>query len=142
MSIIIPTVAVLAYKGNKVLLVKHGEKASHLTGVYGLPGGRINDVETEKEAALREFTEETGLTIFGDLIEIPNRYTAEIKRKDGNTKTFSMRVYICKSFSGELKRSDETTPGWIKIEELKNYNLLPNIEKAVCDGLSFKAVAK
>ncbi len=141
MTSTIPTVAIIAYDKDKVLLVKHGGKASHLTGVYGLPGGRINNGETEKEAALREFTEETGLIASENLIEIPKRYTAEIKRKDGSAKTFSMKVYICKSFSGNLKPTQETIPEWIKTDKLKAYNLLPNVEKAVNDGLKPKAAA-
>ncbi|MBI2594694.1 MAG: NUDIX hydrolase, partial [Candidatus Colwellbacteria bacterium] len=61
MEDIVPTVAALVLRDDKVLLVRHKEGAAHLTDTYGLPSGRIGDGESEKEAALRELKEETGL---------------------------------------------------------------------------------
>ena len=81
----IPTVAVLIINDGKVLLVKHTEKAGHLTGTYGLPSGRIDENEAEGKAAVRELLEETGLRTKEDnLIEFPkNFYVADLERKGG-----------------------------------------------------------
>lgn len=127
------TVGVLIIKDGKVLLVRHGESAGHLTGVYGLPAGRLNKDEDEKVAAMRELTEETGLlTTPDDLTEYPNDiYTADIKRKDGKTYTFQIKVFVAKTFIGLLKHSEETTPEWIEIGKLDEYNLLPNVKEIV-----------
>src|SRR4030042_3276669 len=119
----------------EVLLVRHGKSAGHITGTYGLPAGRLQENESEIKAAIRELKEETGLITSQEyLIELPKLYVAKIKRKDG-AKTFSLKVYLCNFYSGELKATDETQQLWVKIKELDKYNLLPNIKKIVMNGL-------
>ena len=88
------TVGVLIIKDNQILLVKHKAKASHLNNVYGLPAGRVKDGESFEEAAKRELEEETSL-VANELKEYPNNeYIADIKRKDGTTKTFSITIFL------------------------------------------------
>lgn len=137
-KIVIPSVGVLLIKNNKVLLVKHGKKAEHKTGVYGLPAGRLKTRESEKQAAVRELFEETGLrTTEKELVNYPgNTYTAEITRKEGQT-LFSIKVFLCDNYSGILISNDETEPEWVDISKLSSYNLLPNVKKAIEDGSRF-----
>lgn len=139
MSKIVQTAAVLVFKENKVLLVKHTEKAGHLTGIYGLPGGKVDEGETEKETAIRELEEETGLIPDRDsFIEYPgNIYYAPIKRKHGKIMNYSWHVFICNNFSGEIRISEETIPEWVEISRLDYYNLLTNTKQAVEDGIKF-----
>ncbi len=129
----IPAVAVLIIKDHKVLLVKHGEASGHINGVYGLPAGRLQKGETEKASAVRELSEETGLVILeDDLIEYQsNIFTAEVKRKAGKTELYAMKVFVCHTFSGTLRSSDETEPEWVEIARLDEYDLLPNVKDAV-----------
>ncbi len=131
MNDIIPTAAVLVLKDDKILLVKHAEGARHITGIYGLPGGGIDDGENAKEAALRELWEETGLkTSLEDLVDFPgNEFFATIERKDGN-KNFSWKVFLCRNFTGDLQSSDETYPEWIIAKDLDKLPLLPNVKDA------------
>lgn len=132
----IPTVGAIAINGNKVLLVKHGEAAAHLTGVYGLPGGRLNQGEDLLDAAAREFQEETGLIPEKSTIEkIPTIYNAEIPRKGGKILKTSWNVFLVRNFSGELRESDETAPEWIEIDKISELNLLPNIKEVIGEGL-------
>lgn len=131
------TVGVLIYRDDE-LVVRHGRSAGHLTGVYGLPAGRLRGNESEKTACLRELTEETGLISNKEsLIELPRTYTARIERKDG-VKVFSLKVYLCKSFSGTLRATSETSPEWVKITEFGNYDLLPNVNEIINEGLNFR----
>lgn len=136
---ITPSVAVLAYKGAEVLLVKHREGASHLTNVYGLPGGRVEENESDEDRAAKEFKEETGLEVNReDLINYPNNiYHASIERKGGEVVNFSWRVFIARRFTGELQGSDETQPEWVRTSALDEYTLLPNVKRAIEDGLNF-----
>ena len=136
----IPTVAVLIIKDDEVLLVKHREKAKHLTGSYGLPSGRIKKGETEKSAATRELLEETGVrTTEGNLIEFQgNFYIADLPRKGNRTERFAWKVFYCNAWVGELKKLEETIPEWVEIDKMENYNLLPNIKNATLAGLKFK----
>lgn len=136
---IVPSAAILIIKDGKVLLVRHTEKAGHLTGVYGLPSGRIKSGETEKQAAVRELLEETGLSASEeDLTEFPdNYYVAEIDRKGSGKVKFGWRVFLCKNYSGEIKNSEETIPEWVKISNLEDYNLLPNTKNVTIAGLKY-----
>lgn len=127
------TVGVLVVQDGKVLLVSHNEGAGNLTGTYGLPSGHLEKDEEEKTAAARELREETGIIVSEeDLIEYPNDiWTADIKRKDGKTYTFQIKIFVAKTFTGLLKSSEETTPEWIEIGKLDEYNLLPNVKEIV-----------
>lgn len=134
-----PTVFVLLIHEDKVLLVKHLEGSAQKKIIYGLPGGIKDYDEKEKEAAVREFEEETGLRTKKEfLLPFPhNIFTAQIARKDGTLELCSMQVFLCRAFKGALKSSHETKPEWVKLSKLSNYKLLPNIEKAIENGLSF-----
>ena len=130
----IKTVGVLIIKNNQVLLVKHKQNASHINDVYGLPAGRVEDGESLKQAAVRELEEETGL-VANKLEEYPsNEYSADIKRKDGTTKTFSITIFTCKEFEGTIKENEETKPEWIDLSDVSNLKLLPNIERIINEG--------
>lgn len=133
------SVGVLVFDKDKVLLVRHGEEAGHMSGTYGLPSGRLDPGETEVVAAARELNEETGLRSSSkDFIEYPdNLYFADINRKDGSVIHFSWRVFICKEYGGELEGSEETTPEWVELSKLSTYQLLPNVQKAALEGQKF-----
>ncbi|MBI4096790.1 MAG: NUDIX domain-containing protein [Candidatus Levybacteria bacterium] len=129
----VSSVGVLVIRDKKVLLVRHEEAASHQTGTYGLPSGRVEENETYKQAAVRELHEETGLiTSETDLIDYPsNHFFADIKRKNGKTERFSWKVFVCKKYSGQLQPTAEVTPEWIEIVKLHRYRLLPNVREVV-----------
>lgn len=133
----IPTVGVVIIDDDKVLLVEHGEKAGHLTGSYGTPGGRIDEGESAIQAAVREVNEETGLTVeVEDLVEIPYIYEAELPRKDGSILSVSHTVFVASKFKGELRGTDETVPVWMEIDKLNTSELLANTEDMVKRALN------
>jgi 8-oxo-dGTP pyrophosphatase MutT (NUDIX family) len=124
---LIKTIGVLIIKDDKVLLVRHGKSAEHINDRYGLPAGRIDYNENEKEAAKRELKEETGLDVnLDDLVLLPKEWTARIERKSG-IKDFSLKVFYTDKFSGSLINSNETSPEWIVIDDLNSIDLLPNV---------------
>jgi len=131
----ISTVAALAIKDDKVLLVRHGEAAHHLSGVYGLPGGRLDEGESLLDGAAREFQEETGLTPDkSSMIKIPTTYEADIPRKGGEVLRVTWDVFLVKKYSGEIMKTtdvDETIPEWIDIDKISNLNLLPNTQNVI-----------
>jgi len=134
----IPTVGIVLIKANKILLVREGEKSGHITGMYNTPAGRIEKNETPLQAAIRELEEETGLqTKETDLFELPKKYEADIPRKNGEVLHFYHTVFICKSFTGELKSSDDVQPEWVEIDHISNYNLLPNVADMIDEGRKY-----
>lgn len=42
-----------------------------------------------------------------------------------------MKVFVCRSFSGTLRATDETKPEWVEIAFLEQYKLLPNVKEIV-----------
>ncbi|MGE5041428.1 MAG: NUDIX hydrolase [Candidatus Levyibacteriota bacterium] len=129
------TVAALAFDDNRVLLVKHGEAAHHITGVYGLPGGRLDGEEKLLDAAAREFQEETGLTADkSSMVKLGKIYEADIPRKNGELLKTSWNVFLVKKFSGELKATEETVPEWVEIDTMEKLDLLPNTYDAAQEG--------
>ena len=52
----------------KVIVTKYKEP-NKKAGYYEIPGGKIEEGETAEDAAIREFKEETGITVY-DLIRI------------------------------------------------------------------------
>lgn len=57
------TVGGVLKKGNKVLLLQRTETEKVLPGLWELPSGKKELIETAEQAALREFKEETGLKV-------------------------------------------------------------------------------
>jgi len=133
------TVGVVVFQNDSVLIIKHLKKAGHLTGTFGLPAGRPNKNEILIKTAKRELKEETGLTTdIEELFEFPgNDYIGSIKRKDEENIIMPYKIFICLTFRGKLKSSKETLPEFIKITELKKYNLLPNVEKIIRDAYKY-----
>lgn len=74
-------------------------------GIYGFPKGHIEGTETEKETALREIQEETGLSV--KLIEGFRREDAHFFTKDGETRRKHV-VYFLAEFSHQIPVPQET----------------------------------
>jgi 8-oxo-dGTP pyrophosphatase MutT (NUDIX family) len=134
----IEAAAAIAIVNDKVLLVEEGEGSSHITGMLGIPSGRVKPGESTVEAALREFEEETGLQAeIGDIEEFPgNLFQADIPRKGGQIKRYNWHVYRIKRFSGKiLETADNVKPIWTEISQLEELHrqgkLLPNVFNAV-----------
>jgi ADP-ribose pyrophosphatase YjhB (NUDIX family) len=75
---------------DRVLLCKRNNEGS-LPGYWSCPGGKMEQGETPKEAAIREFMEETDLPIYGDI-----NFAAAIKRytRDGQNVKGLMYCYL------------------------------------------------
>ena len=127
----IQSVGIIIFHKNDVLLVRHGKGSNHFEGVLGIPSGKIDAGENEVQAARRELQEETGLSCYtDDLIALPKSYRGTIEQKDG-VNIFDWYVFMCKTYSGELKNSEETEPFWFPIDRLNELALLPNVKEAV-----------
>ena len=138
MGVCLQVVGVVVFKDDQVLLVKHLDGASHLTGSYGLPAGRIEPGESKIDAAKRELEEESGLVALPEnLVELPNVYSATIERKTGIAK-FEMTSYLCTGYAGTLTDSDETSPLFVKISELDSYDLIGTGHQVIKDALEMK----
>ncbi|MEJ0021128.1 MAG: NUDIX hydrolase [Candidatus Doudnabacteria bacterium] len=132
------SVGMIVLAGDKVLLVKNTEKSGYAHEIYGAPAGRLEEDENEKQAALRELKEETGLNTTEDSLEEfeNNFYVAELDRKEGKVE-YSIRFFLVKQYQGELKSSEETIPEWVPIDQLKEMTLVVNVKEAIDAAIKF-----
>ena len=74
---------------DKVLLCKRSPNKT-LPNEWSIPSGKVEGNETPKDAAIREFYEETNIKLKGDLniVDILNMY-----KRDGETKKGLMYIY-------------------------------------------------
>ena len=115
---------------NKVLVTKY--KKGNRIGFYDTPGGKIEEGETAKQAAIRETKEETGLDVKnlkykGNMIvEYPNRI-------------FDFDIFVGSDYEGQLKDFEENTAEWIDIHELlQKEKILSNL--MILDNFFIKAL--
>ncbi len=76
---------------NKVLIIRRYKGDTYLAGFYELPGGKMDPGETKEQALVREFAEETGLSV-----EVGKFYGKHIFYPGPNTKAidYEYRVYL------------------------------------------------
>ncbi len=97
-------------KDNKVLMIKFSKKWGH---VYAPPGGKFERGESPLDCILREYYEETGLTLINPRLQ-------GISYWYGETEGIIF-VYVAEDFTGDLKTvSEEGTLEWIKTEVLED----------------------
>lgn len=99
-------------KGDEVLLAM--KKRGFGAGKWNGSGGKKNDGETIKEAAIREVKEEIGVTI-RSLKKAATVYFYFTEKQEWNEKC---TVYLCNKWVGDPVESEEMKPQWFKINEI------------------------
>lgn len=103
-------VRVFAFKNNKVACIKYKNINKDY---FDIPGGKIEDGETEIQTCIREFKEETGMDIndlrcIGDVeIIYPNK-----------NKKFIIKIYIANEVNGYPLDLEDNYTYWLPINEL------------------------
>lgn len=82
-------------KQDHILLLK---KPKH--GWYAMPGGKMESGETIKEAVIREYKEETNLTIQSP--RLAGVFTFNVLQDDQQMKEWMMYTFTCQDYSGKL----------------------------------------
>lgn len=106
-------------KDNKVLMLKFSKKCGH---VYAPPGGKFESGESPLDCIMREFKEESGLTLIN-----PKLQGLSYWKDDREGIIF---VYTANNFEEDLlKESEEGTLEWIDVENLPKINQFEQNEK-------------
>ena len=103
---------VMVDENDKVLILRRSGKviSKESPWEWDLPGGHVQEGESDKDGLARELGEETGL----QLLHVPNWFLLS-----GNT-----RFFIVQDWEGSFRLSDEhSNYEWIYPEEATNYNL-------------------
>jgi mutator protein MutT len=106
----------LVYNGDgKILLLKRAEGDGFGAGKWGLPGGKWENGETMQGAAMRELSEETGITK-AESSELPGSVNA-----DGSKSYY----YLVKGDEPvTLDATEHSQYAWVEKGELDQYDLL------------------
>ena len=78
--------AVVHDAAGRLLLIRRGHDPS--AGLWSVPGGRVEDGESEAQAVVREVAEETGLTVR------PDRVVGRV-RIPGDGVVFAVTDWVC-----------------------------------------------
>lgn len=97
-------------KDNKVLMIKFTKKWGQ---VYAPPGGKFKKGESPLDCIIREFKEETGLTLINPRLQGISYWQDSYEG--------IIFIYTAENYKGNLtKVSEEGTLEWINLEDLKN----------------------
>lgn len=112
---------------NKFLFIRRSDKYNEITGIWDIPGGRINIGEEPIDGLKREIFEETGL----ELDEIKQILDASTVFQD-EEKQIVRITYLCTAKDSDLKLSEEHTEyKWFSKDEI-NFKFKDNlIEKCI-----------
>jgi ADP-ribose pyrophosphatase YjhB (NUDIX family) len=96
----------------------------HVPPLWWLPGGGIDFGETPEGALIREFKEETGLSVAGpELFSV----TSDVRKRDNGDRIHTVRIiYTVTLAGGDLTHEVHGTTdhaGWYPIEKLESLNL-------------------
>lgn len=92
----------------KVLCIKYKEKN---VGYIDIPGGKIEEGETNMSAAIRKVKEETGIEV-SNLEEVGN---VIIEYPD---RIYDMKVFVTSDYSGNIRNNEENDAFFIDIDDL------------------------
>lgn len=112
----IPAVIAVVIRDGKVLLVRRGQEPNK--GRWGFPGGKIEIGEGITEAAIRELTEETGITAKAE--RVLTAFDVIIRNQKQQTHHHYILIpVLCTYLSGiAIAASDAAEARWFHIDEL------------------------
>jgi 8-oxo-dGTP diphosphatase len=94
----IPCVGALVYdRRGRLLLVRRAHEPGR--GLWSLPGGRVEQGETDHQALIREVAEETGLRVR------PERFVGRVTRPAPSGAVYDIADYAC-----ELEGAERPVP--------------------------------
>lgn len=122
----IACVGVVCLRGNDVLLIRRG--TAPRKGDWSIPGGRIEPGETEAAAALRELSEETGVTakLGPKLATIPANFEG---------KNYMLHDYVAEWVSGEPVADDDADEAmFVPLSDIGSLGMWTKTEDIICLG--------
>lgn len=120
---VIPAVAIIFNKNNKMLLVKRNypdDPKNRYHDVWGFPGGGIDEKEQPQDAAIREVLEETGLKI--KIISDRPIVMSCIEQTGNHVVKLG---YVAKYVKGTINTnmdSGTSEAGWFSLKEINSLN--------------------
>ncbi len=105
-------------KNNQVLMIRFSKKWGQ---VYAPPGGKFEKGEAPLDCIIREFYEETGLTLISPRLQGISYW------KDSAEGIIF--IYVAEEYEGKLNESEEGKLEWINIDDLPSIKQFEQNEK-------------
>lgn len=105
-------------KDGRVLLIR--SKRGMSKGKWNGPGGHVEDGESPADAAIRETSEETGVTPLGAEHAGFNEFYI------GEECAMKAHIFVARDFSGEPKETDEGVPQWFPVDKIPLAGMWPD----------------
>ncbi len=118
----------------RVILVKRGHEP--LAGSWSIPGGVLEIGETLRQAAVREASEETGLTVeVGELLGVFDRILPD---SDQRTRYHYVLIdFLCRRIAGDIHAAgDAVEARWFTRREVAQLSLAEDTAEVI--ELAFK----
>lgn len=122
-------VGAIIFNGNKVLLVKRGQKPA--LGKWSIPGGLVELGENLDSAVRREVLEEVGLDVrVKDLVAALDRV---IRDEQGRIEYhYVLLDFICEWVHGEPKAATDADEClFVSLEDLRQFNMTTGTEEVI-----------
>lgn len=121
-------VGIVCFRGDEVLLIKRGKQPRK--GQWSIPGGRIENGETETEACVRELMEETAVS--ANILE-----KIELIKADFGMGPYHLHDYLALWQSGEPVAGDDAADArFVPIKNLKKWGMWAETERIIVKGLA------
>lgn len=121
-------VGIICFRNDEVLLIQRANPPR--AGEWSLPGGRIEAGETEREAALRELEEETGVSA---------RLGPKVAVIDADFEGYSYRLhdYIAFWDRGEPQGADDAEDAkFVPVSEIGALGMWSKTEQVILDAFA------
>ena len=124
----IDCVGTICFRGSEVLLIRRANPPR--AGEWSLPGGRIEAGESERAAALRELTEETGVNAtLGEKIAVIDA--------DFEGLCYRLHDYVAEWVSGTPEGADDALDArFFDLSEIAALGMWPKTEAVIRDAYS------
>lgn len=121
---VIPCVGAVIKNGEgRLLLIQRGHEPGK--GLWSVPGGRVEDGETDTEALVREVREETGLIVS------PGRLAGSVQRPAGDD-VYDIRDYYATVTGGVLAAGDDADAvAWASPSEIATFPITEGLVEAL-----------
>lgn len=121
-SHLVDSVSVLCVRDERFLLIERAN--APYQHWLSFPGGKVEAGESGKDAAKREFLEETGLTA----TELKHLITLDFGHKDKGQQNYFLSVYHAVNSVGTVTAGDDALSFcWLSLAEMEKAKVIPSV---------------
>jgi 8-oxo-dGTP pyrophosphatase MutT (NUDIX family) len=120
---------------NKILILKRSDKVRSMKGLWSGVSGIIENTEVPKDRAEIEIYEELGIKK-DKIIFLKSAEKIKISSPQYENHEWEVFSYLFETMETKIKLNWENSEfKWIDLDELKNYETVPNLEKILINLL-------